>query len=93
MMRRRDAARRKTIFHLIFATPSLYVILRWLLPLSLPVWTKGTVAIGLLAISQFHFWSRLSSGSVFAPEFPRGIVILFNWAFGALLLLALLQLT
>jgi len=91
MMRRRDAARRKTIFHLIFATPSLYVILRWLLPLSLPVWTKGTVAIGLLAISQFHFWSRLSSGSVFAPEFPRGIVILFNWAFGALLLLALLQ--
>jgi predicted MPP superfamily phosphohydrolase len=29
---------------------------------------------------------------VFAPEFPRAIVILFNWAFGAILLLAALQL-
>jgi predicted MPP superfamily phosphohydrolase len=28
---------------------------------------------------------------VFAPEFPRAIVILFNWAFGALVLLAVLQ--
>jgi predicted MPP superfamily phosphohydrolase len=28
---------------------------------------------------------------VFAPEFPRAIVILFNWAFGALVLLAILQ--
>jgi uncharacterized protein len=41
--------------------------------------------------SQYHFWSRLSSGSVFAPEFPRPVVILFNWAFGAIILLALLQ--
>jgi predicted MPP superfamily phosphohydrolase len=46
----------------------------------------------MLAASQFHLWNRLSSGSVFAPEFPRTIVILFNWAFGALLLLAVVQL-
>ncbi|WP_322966200.1 metallophosphoesterase [Sphingomonas fuzhouensis] len=46
----------------------------------------------MLAASQFHLWSRFSSGSVFAPEFPRLVVILFNWAFGALLLLAVLQL-
>ncbi|MBB4152620.1 hypothetical protein GGQ80_000496 [Sphingomonas jinjuensis] len=46
----------------------------------------------MLAASQFHFWSRLSSGSVFAPEFPRVVVILFNWAFGALVLLAVFQL-
>ena len=45
----------------------------------------------LLVASQYHFWSKLSSGSVFAPEFPRAIVILFNWAFGAILLLAVLQ--
>ena len=44
-----------------------------------------------LAASQYHLWSKLSSGSVFAPEFPRAIVILFNWAFGAILLLAALQ--
>jgi predicted MPP superfamily phosphohydrolase len=29
---------------------------------------------------------------VFAPEFPRAIVILFNWVFGAILLLAVIQL-
>ncbi len=29
---------------------------------------------------------------MFAPEFPRAVVILFNWAFGALLLLAVFQL-
>lgn len=45
----------------------------------------------LLAVSQYHLWSRLSSGSMFAPEFPRTIVILFNWAFGTIVLLALLQ--
>jgi uncharacterized protein len=48
-------------------------------------------ALALVAL-QFHRWSKLSSGSVFSPEFPRPVVILFNWAFGAILLLALLQL-
>lgn len=46
----------------------------------------------MLAASQFHLWSRFSSGSVFAPEFPRAIVIAFNWGFGAILLLVILQL-
>ena len=59
--------------------------------MSLPLAAKLAVALALLAVSQYHLWSRLSSGSVFAPEFPRAVVILFNWAFGALLLLALLQ--
>ena len=80
------------IFHLIFAAPCLYVLARWLAPLSLPLWVKAAVAIAFLCASQFHYWSRLSSGSVFAPEFRRPVVILFNWAFGALLLLALIQL-
>jgi predicted MPP superfamily phosphohydrolase len=48
-------------------------------------------ALALLAL-QFHRWSKLSSGSVFSPEFPRPVVVLFNWAFGAIVLLALLQL-
>lgn len=61
------------------------------MPLALPLWVKGGLALLLLAASQFHYWSRLSSGSVFAPEFPRTIVILFNWAFGAIVLLAVLQ--
>ena len=29
---------------------------------------------------------------MFSPEFPRPVIILFNWAFGAIILLALMQL-
>jgi predicted MPP superfamily phosphohydrolase len=72
--------------------PALVVLVRWLWPLPIPLWAKIPVAFLMLGASQFHLWSRLSSGSVFAPEFPRLFVILFNWAFGALLLLAILQL-
>lgn len=81
-----------TIFNLVFAVPTLIVLIRWLWPLPLPLWVKIASGLVMLAASQFHLWSRVSSGSVFAPEFPRPLVILFNWAFGALLLLALLQL-
>lgn len=80
------------IFRLIFTLPCLLVIARFLWPLSLPLAAKGVAAILLLFFSQYHLWSRLSSGSVFSPEFPRPIVILFNWAFGAIAFLAMLQL-
>jgi hypothetical protein len=83
---------RYLIFHLIFSVPSLLVIGRFLWPLHISVLVKSGLTILLLIASQYHLWSRLSSGSVFSPEFPRTIVILFNWAFGAILLLALLQL-
>jgi predicted MPP superfamily phosphohydrolase len=72
--------------------PCLLVIARWLWPLALSVEWKIGLAVLLLMASQYHFWSRLSSGSVFAPEFPRSVVILFNWAFGVIMLLAVLQL-
>ncbi|MET0270846.1 MAG: metallophosphoesterase [Sphingomonas sp.] len=83
--------RRRAIY--LFSTlPCLLVLLRWLWPLRLPPMTKLGVAALLLAASQFRVWSKLSSGSVFAPEFPRALVLLCNWAFGAILLLAVLQL-
>jgi len=58
----------------------------------LPLSVKIVVAALALVALQFHRWSKLSSGSVFSPEFPRPVVAIFNWAFGALVLLALLQL-
>ena len=61
----------------------------WPLPWTLGV--KVALAVIVLVASQYHLWSRLSSGSVFSPEFPRALVLLFNWAFGAILLLALMQ--
>jgi uncharacterized protein len=72
--------------------PLLLVVTRSVWPLHLPLSVKCVAALLLLVASQYHYWSRLSSGSMFAPEFPRPIVILFNWAFGAIIFLALLQL-
>ncbi|MBB5711071.1 metallophosphoesterase [Sphingomonas xinjiangensis] len=68
------------------------MIARWVWPLTLSTELKVAVTLLLLVGSQFHLWSRLSSGSVFAPEFPRPLVLLFNWAFGAIVLLAMFQL-
>jgi predicted MPP superfamily phosphohydrolase len=79
------------MFHLVFALPWFYVVTRTLVPLPLPIVFKIAIALVLLVASQFHFLSRLSSGSVFAPEFPRPLVILFNWVFGAIVLLAAFQ--
>jgi uncharacterized protein len=84
--------RRELIFRLIFSLPVLLVLTRFIWPLQLPLWAKGVLAVLVLVASQYHFWSRLSSGSVFSPEFPRVVIILFNWAFGAIIFLALMQL-
>jgi predicted MPP superfamily phosphohydrolase len=58
----------------------------------MPLVVKGILAVLILVACQFHLWSRLSSGSIFSPEFPRPIVILFNWTLGTILLLAMLEL-
>jgi predicted MPP superfamily phosphohydrolase len=79
------------MFHLVFALPWLYVVTRTIWPLPWMMAAKIAVSAALLVGSQFHLWSRMSSGSVFAPEFPRPIVILFNWLFGAIALLAVFQ--
>ncbi|KPW70887.1 Metallophosphoesterase [Pseudomonas syringae pv. coriandricola] len=79
------------MFHVMFSLPCLYVIVRYLWPMPWMPRTKIAVAVLLILASQYHLYCRFSSGSVFSPEFPRDVVMLFNWAFGAILLLAVLQ--
>lgn len=79
------------MFHLMFSTPCLYVIVRFIWPLPWPLPVRVGAALVLLLASQYHLYAKFSSGSVFSPEFPRGGIILFNWAFGAILLIAVLQ--
>jgi len=67
-------------------------VTRFIWPLQLPLWIKVVAAALAFVALQFHRWSELSSGSVFSPEFPRPVVALFNWALGAIFLLALLLL-
>ncbi|WP_296077635.1 metallophosphoesterase [uncultured Agrobacterium sp.] len=79
------------MFHLIFGIPWLVVAVRFILPLPW-IWPlKLALALLLLAASQYHLFSRLSSGSVFSPEFPRPLIIGFNLLFGFMLLLAVFQ--
>ncbi|NBB09296.1 metallophosphoesterase [Pseudomonas sp. SLFW] len=80
------------MFHLMFSTPCLYVIVRFVWPLPWPLPVRVGASLVLLLASQYHLYAKFSSGSVFSPEFPRGVIILFNWAFGAILLIAVLQL-
>ncbi|WP_182086231.1 metallophosphoesterase [Aureimonas sp. ME7] len=79
------------MIHLNFSIPCLYVLVRFVLPLPWTYRSKIALAALLIVGSQFHLWNRLSSGSVFAPEFPQGVVLAFNWAFGAILFLAIFQ--
>ena len=80
------------MFHLIFSIPSWYVIARFLVPISMPLALKIILSLLVLLASQYLLVSRFTSGSIFAPEMPRMVIILFNWAFSAVLFLALTQL-
>ncbi|MHC2250662.1 putative MPP superfamily phosphohydrolase [Bradyrhizobium embrapense] len=84
--------RSEPIPQLIFGLISLLILGRFIWPLDWPLAAKIVAALLVLAALQFHRWNRWSSGSEFSPEFPRPVVALFNWAFGAVVLLALLQL-
>ena len=79
------------MIHLIFGLPACYVVVRVLWPLSWPVAVKLPLMLAILAASQMHYWNRLSSGSIFAPEYPRALIILCSWAIGAVLCVAALQ--
>jgi len=79
------------MFHLVTGLPWLVVLVRFILPLPWPWTLKALLALVLLIASQYHYVSRLSSGSVFAPEFSRPLVIAFNVLFGAIVLLAVFQ--
>ena len=80
------------MFHLLAGIPWLLVLIRYIQPLPWPLPVKVLVAAVLLVASQYHLVNRLSSGSVLAPEFPRPLIVLFNWLLGTLLLLAVFQL-
>jgi predicted MPP superfamily phosphohydrolase len=80
------------MFHLILGLPWLVVFLRFVVPLPWPLPVKIVIAGLLLIASQHLAINRISSGSVFSPEYPRPLVIVFNVLFGATVLLAVFQL-
>lgn len=79
------------MFHLIYGVPWLVVVLRFVMPLPWHISLRLSLAVILLMGSQYHFFSRLSSGSVFDPEFARPLIIAFNWVMGAMILVFVFQ--
>jgi predicted MPP superfamily phosphohydrolase len=80
-----------SMFQFILGLPWLVVLVRFLLPL--PWFLPAKILIGglLLVASQHLVINRMSSGSVFAPEYPRPLIILFTLLFGGTVLLAVFQ--
>lgn len=78
-------------FHLITTFLWIFVLVRFLIPLSLNA--CATVALGsiLLLASQQHFLIRRFRGSPFSPELPRPVALTANALFGMLLFLTTFQ--
>jgi len=79
------------MFYLILGLPWLVVVTRFLSVLPWLLSAKILIASILLVVSQHLVINRMSSGSIFAPEYPRPLIILFNLLFGATVLLAIFQ--
>ena len=80
--------------HFVTLSPlalSLYVALRILPPLRLPLAAKAGLALLLLLAAAKFCLYRLLGGSFFAPDLPRPCLLVMETLFTALLILALLQ--
>ena len=70
----------------------LYVLGRFIWPLSCGIGTKIVLALITLLAAEYHWFVARFFGSLASPELPRGVLIGVGWAFGVVLLLSLLLL-
>lgn len=80
------------MFHVFTGLISLYVIWRFVLPLSISKPAKALLAVLLLAVAEHHLVTRNFFGSMASPEIPATLLMALGWLFGSLLLLAMLLL-
>lgn len=80
------------VFHLVTTCLWLFLLLRFLVPLSLNPATTIVLALVLLLASQQHLLIRRFRGSAFSPELPRPLGMAANALFGTFLLLLTFQL-
>lgn len=80
------------MIHLVTAFIALYVICRYVWSLPWHNTAKKLFAVILLLTAEHHLITRTFFGSMASPEVPAAVLIGLNWAFGTLLVLALLQL-
>ena len=81
-----------SILPYVTGTIWLYVVLRFIVPLSCGIGTRILLAAVLLLAAEYHWFVARFFGSLASPELPRGVLIGVGWAFGVVLLLSLLLL-
>ncbi|MBL0405643.1 metallophosphoesterase [Microvirga aerilata] len=79
------------MFHLATLSLGLIVAFRFLGRLPIAGVARYTVAAVVLLVSVHHLLSRIAFGTMFSPEVPRPVMIVVNWLFVSILLLALFQ--
>ncbi|WP_322994419.1 metallophosphoesterase [Castellaniella sp.] len=81
-----------TILPLITGTIWLYIVWRFVWPLPIGIAGRAGLALVLLLAAQYHKIITLFFGTLASPELPQWVLIILAWAFGVVLLLALLLL-
>ncbi|MBP6019358.1 MAG: metallophosphoesterase [Burkholderiaceae bacterium] len=80
------------MFHVITGIIGLYVVGRFVWPLPCSRTSKALLATILLLVAEHHLITRNLFGSMASPEIPAAVLMILGWAFGALILLAMLLL-
>ncbi|HHB1426523.1 TPA: metallophosphoesterase [Serratia odorifera] len=78
------------MFHIWTLLPALYVLSRFIRPLSVPLMAKIAVASIMIAVSEFHLFTKLFTGNMFSPEIPTTLLLLITWLFGMTICMAAL---
>ncbi|MDR3056127.1 MAG: metallophosphoesterase, partial [Zoogloeaceae bacterium] len=76
------------MFHAFTGVICLYIVVRLVPALPLPMSGKCLVVLAVMAASQVHLINRLYSGNLASPEVPFAVVVALGWLFGAMVLLA-----
>ena len=79
---------RLPMFHFFTLLIGLYVAARFVPSLPVGIGGKWLVALGILLVSQYYLFGRLSFGGMASPEIPFGALAFLGGLFGALILLA-----
>jgi len=81
-----------TLLPLITGTIWLYALVRFIWPLPWGIGARAALAFVLFLVAEYHWFVRSFFGSLASPELPQGVLVGLGWAFGSVLLLAMLLL-
>ncbi|WP_264627612.1 hypothetical protein [Candidatus Symbiopectobacterium sp. NZEC135] len=76
------------MFHIWTLLPALYLLFRFVRPLTISLVLKIIIGLLIAAVCEFHWFTRLLTGNMFSPELSRPLMILVGWLFGVAVFLA-----